>query len=311
MVLKWKQKRNYILAFLIPFFLLLLLFFALGFFFSDGKTIFTCDLHAQYKALYVYFRDNLFSTFSFKKGIGGSMIGTYAYYLASPFLFLLFLFPVSKLHIATLLILILKLCTAGLTMYIYLRSHFQDKKYLLIFSTSYVFMSYVGAYFFHIMWMDAIYMLPLVILGIDKILKKQKPSLYIFSLMITILTNYYMGYIICLFSLLYFFYELYLSKSHNKKKIFYMFLISSLLGGFLTSFLMIPTAIELSSSVRTSVSPFSSITFTSPFKVLSSLFLGSHNYKDILSKNRYHIYVGIFTFILYILYFFSFSSFFC
>lgn len=304
MIEKIKQRKNYILSFFIPLVLLLLLFFAFGFFFSDGKTIFVCDLQAQYKALYGYFREHFFSTYSFSKGIGGSMVGTYAYYLASPFLFLFFLFPSSKLYLATLLMLILKLCTAGLTMYTYLHHHSKDKKYLLIFSTSYVFMSYVGAYFFHIMWMDAIYMLPLVALGIDKIIEKRKPLFYILSLMITILTNYYMGYIVCLFSVLYFFYTLYLSKNNKekKRKCFWMFFTSSLISGLLTSFLMIPTALELADSVRSSVSS-TSVTIPSVFKVLSSLFLGSHNYLQILSKDRYHIYTGIFTFILSLLYF--------
>ncbi len=304
MIEKIKQKKNYILSFFIPLFLLLLLFFALGLFFPSGKTIFTCDLQAQYKALYQYFRENLFSTYSFSKGIGGSMIGTYAYYLCSPFLFVLFLFPVSKLSVATFVMLLLKLCTSGLTMYIYLSSYFKDKKYLLIFSTSYVFMSYISAYFFHIMWMDAVYMLPLVMLGIDRIVEKKKPTLYIISLMVTILTNYYMGYIICLFAVLYFFYQLYLCKK-NKRNILFMFFISSLLGGFLTSFLTIPTALELTTSVRTSVSDFSSISLSSPLEILSSLFLGSHNYAQILSRERYHVYVGIFVFILYLLYFFN------
>lgn len=307
MIEKIKQRKNDILAFLIPLFLLLLLFFALGFFFHDGKSIFVCDLNAQYKSLYSYYKEHFFSLFSFEKGIGGSMIGTFAYYLASPFLLLLFLFPTSKLYLATLLILVLKLCTAGFTMYLFLKSHFKERTCLLIFSTSYVFMSYIGAYFFHIMWMDAIYMLPLVMLGIDKIIRNRKPLFYIVSLMITILTNYYMGYIVCIFSLLYFCYELYLYNDNKieKKKCFIMFTISSLLGGLLTSFLILPTAIELTSSVRTSVNPFSGISVQSFLKVASGLFLGSHNYGDILSKQRYHIYVGIFCFILYLLYFWN------
>lgn len=304
MIQKLKQKQNYILSFFIPLFLFLLVFFALGFFFSLEKTIFTCDLQAQYKALYQYFREHFLTSYSFSKGIGGSMVGTYAYYLASPFLFLLFLFPPSATALATFVILLLKLCFASFTMYLYLSFHFGNKKSWLLFSTSYAFMSYVGAYFFHIMWMDAVYMLPLVMLGIDKIILHKKPTLYIVSLMITIFSNYYMGYMVCIFSVLYFFYRLSLFPKEKGKKIG-MFFLSSLLGGLLPSFLLIPTFLELSNSIRTEVSSVSSLSFSSPLKVFSGLILGNHNYLEILSKGRYHIYVGIFSFILYLLYFFN------
>ena len=54
------------------------------------------------------------------------------------------------------------------------------------------------------MWIDAMAVFPLVMYGIEQIIKNGKFRTYMFSLAFVMLSNYYMAYIVCIFSVIYF-----------------------------------------------------------------------------------------------------------
>lgn len=54
------------------------------------------------------------------------------------------------------------------------------------------------------MWLDAMVLFPVILLGIEKIINKGKPTLYCVSLALMFFANYYMAYMICIFAVLYF-----------------------------------------------------------------------------------------------------------
>ena len=60
------------------------------------------------------------------------------------------------------------------------------------------------AYYWDLMWIDAMVFFPIVVLGIEKIINSRKPLTYIVALSLTLITNYYMGYMVCIFSVIYF-----------------------------------------------------------------------------------------------------------
>lgn len=301
-----KEHKKYLLAFFIPLVLLLLAFFCLLFLYPDGRTIFVSDMDAQYKSLLLYFREHLWSGYSFSKGLGGGMLGTNAYYLMSPFNLITLLFSKENIHIAILVIITLKLCLSGFTMYIFLKRHSEKNKWLLVFSTSYVFMAFVVNYIYHIMWFDAFYMLPLILLGIDHIIKGKKGTLYFFSLFYTILTHYYMGFIVAIFSLLYFIYQMVLNYTKKDKKIIQKriqkFLGISFVTGFTLAFFLLPVVLDLA-SMQGRGSILDDLTVPSIVDVISKLFIGSQNDDMILAMNQFQLYIGVFPMILVFLYF--------
>ena len=78
--------------------LLLLLVYALRGVYPFGQgSVLALDLNAQYIYYYEAFRDAILGNksllYSFSRTLGGEMIGLYAYYLASPFTFILLIFP--------------------------------------------------------------------------------------------------------------------------------------------------------------------------------------------------------------------------
>ncbi|WP_369346807.1 YfhO family protein [Apilactobacillus ozensis] len=51
----------------------------------------------------------------------------------------------------------------------------------------------------NIMWLDGMIFLPIIILGVNKIVEKNNCKTYIIALSLMIIINYYIGYMICIF----------------------------------------------------------------------------------------------------------------
>lgn len=257
--MKNKKQKRWIYQFaslLIPLLIFLLYIFCND---SNFQDLLISDANQQYAELFQYLKnilDGQVSLFySFSKGIGGSMYGTFFYYLSSPINLLLFF--VSEQHVLDFLgfLMIFKISLSGFTMFYYLKdkNHYDFINFIL--SLSYAFMNYHIMYYFNVMWLDAVYLLPLVIKGLDCILENKKSFSYIFLLFITIMANYYIAYMICIFLVIYFFYRLF-TKYHikNDKKVILeitnKFIISSLLAGLIASFILIPVVYELKETSR-------------------------------------------------------------
>ena len=306
-----KENKYYFFSFMIPFFILCLVYVSLFILLPGGNSILVSDMGAQYNGLFTYFKNYGYETFSFLKGFGNGMLGTIAYYLASPFNIITFFFPNDRIDLALLLILTLKISLSGFTMYLYLKDEIKmEDKFLLVFSTSYALMGYHVAFFINIMWLDATMMLPIVILGLNRLFKG-KPKVYIFSLFYTILTNYYIAYMVCIFCVLYFVYKILLTYSwrKNKKKItriFISFAISSILAAGMSLFLLLPGILELQKVSRdgiTSLVQQRSLSSLNIFSLLSYLFIGARDNSIILSNNVYNVYFGSINLILLFFYF--------
>ncbi len=309
--MKNKKHYDYLLAFFIPFVIFGIIIFLI---FLNGKTLLVSDLAAQYEALLREFKDivtNKSSLFySFSKGLGGNMIGTVSYYLISPLNLIVLLFSDSNIDIAIALIILLYISLSGLTMFIYLKHHFKISNFnLLIFSSSYALMSYNICYYFHIMWMCNIVLLPILLIGIDKIIDNKKPFIYLFTLFIMILSNYYIGFMVCIFACLYFIYQLILKyKKKDKqviKKCIINFIISSFLAGMLTMFILLPTLIELQDTVKMTSNIFekTDLRMQYIFKLFGMNAIGSASNENVLNKEAFYIYAGMFLLPLLFLYF--------
>ena len=63
----------------------------------------------------------------------------------------------------------------------------------VIFLTAYALSAFVIAYWTNIMWLDAVIFLPLMVLGIRRLVDGRGWYLYTFILALGIITNFYMG----------------------------------------------------------------------------------------------------------------------
>lgn len=74
-----------------------------------------------------------------------------------------------------------------------------------MFACAYAFSGYVAAYAWNIMWMDCILLAPLILLGLERLVKENRPTLYYVTLAVSVLSNYYISIMICIFLVLWFF----------------------------------------------------------------------------------------------------------
>lgn len=173
-------------------------------------TVMRMDLYHQYGPLFAELYDRIVEhkslLYSWNTGGGSSFLGNYLNYLSSPLSFLIFLFDKEDISYAITFIVAFKCILSATSFSYYLKKSFnKDNYFLSVFGILYAFSAYFLAYYWNVMWLDAMIMLPLIALGIEKIFKTGDIKLYTASLVILFFANYYMGYMCCIFAVLYFF----------------------------------------------------------------------------------------------------------
>lgn len=306
------KKRYYTLSILIPAVMILAIFLLFTITPFGNRTWLTIDLGQQYVDFFSYYQDTLLHHpeqffYSFSKSIGGEMVSLWAYYLFSPFNLLFLLIPRSAIAMGVSLLIFLKLVSCTVSFAVLLDVKFKQRNWTtLLFALSYGFMSYLSANQFNVMWLDALIGLPLIILGVDALLQKRNPLYYVFPLSLTILSNYYTGYMICLFLGLYFPYAYLMANDSFSWKSFVKqfgrFIFYSVLSVGLITVILLPTFYSLLGSKGTATTiAWSLKSEYNPLLMASKLFIGSFDFHE-MQKGYPNIFVGslaLFSFLCY------------
>ncbi len=167
------------------------------------------DMYHQYLPFLSELQDKLQSGgslfFSWNGGGGSNFWNLIAYYGASPLNLLLAIFPKSLIMEAVTSILLLKIGLAAAFMAVFLRyAYGKGDTGTAVFAVLYALCSYVMAYYWCIMWMDAVMLLPLCMTGLHKLIDEGKFSLYTVSLALIVFSNYYIAIMVCIFILCYY-----------------------------------------------------------------------------------------------------------
>ena len=206
------------------------------------------DYLAYYKT--IFFGNNDL-TYTFSKTLGGDMAGFSSYYLYSPFNLLLLLFPNKWLPVGLMIMIILKCGLCGVSFFYMLSKMFGFRKDGIIFSTTYAMMGYIIVYFQLYAYFDNLMLLPFIVLGIHKLTENPKKKIgYILPLFFSIIINYYVGWMLCIFSVLYFIYQIVLKTDHLKNwkeniPSVVSFAISSFIAGMMSAFVILPALLSL------------------------------------------------------------------
>ena len=203
------SKKHLYPSFAFPVMVLLIIYGAIGVFPLGDRSILTLDMNAQYIFYFEQIRDVLVGKasliYTFERSLGGEFLGYYAYYLASPLSWIVALFPERLIVEAVTFIMILKCGLSGFFFAYYLEKSGRkiDMIGYAMFSTMYALCAYAMAYQSNTMWMDALMLLPLVTLGIERLIKDGNFKFFIVVFSITVWSNYYIGYMCCIYVLLY------------------------------------------------------------------------------------------------------------
>ncbi len=273
-----KYNLAHIIAFVIPVGILVIIYYLRDVFPFGEEMYLRSDCYHQYapfhKELWRKITTGGSLTYSWNIGLGSNFTALYAYYLASPLNWIIGL--VSEKHIVEImnLFIILKLGLSSFTFSYYLSKRYNTKKLsIATFSIFYALSSYVCAFSWNLMWLDCLLLLPLVVLGIEMLVKEGKYNLYCISLGLCIISNYYIAIMICIFSVLYFGFQLIVNNT-NVKGFFTRriigFGIHSLLAGGFAAFLFIPAFVALSNTASGEFNfPDSLERYFSIFQILS------------------------------------------
>ena len=173
-----------LLSFFIPFLIFGAVLAQFGVYPFGDKSILTSDMFSQYIQFYNRLYDSFYSGkslfYSWEAGLGLNLVGVIAYYLSSPLSLLILFFERPHLPEAMILLTLCKLGLSGATMFLFLNNFATNQKYKsLIFSTMYALMTFSISYSFNLMWLDGIYMMPLIMLGVERLITKGRYTLFL------------------------------------------------------------------------------------------------------------------------------------
>ena len=173
-----------------------------------------------------------------------------------------------------------------------------------IVSLMYSLMMYLLAYSWNIMWLDCLMILPLIIVGFERLMRTGRYPLYVLTLFYALYANYYIGFMVCVFLVLY-----YISWVLRQRRTpgclgrsAVRFGLGSLLGGGLAMALLLPVYFSLSATSAAGGSLPSEWASNFPaLGLLEQLLYGAT--PTIRSGNLPNIYCGILAVLLLPVYF--------
>ena len=231
------------------------------------KAVLCMDLWGQYFSMYVNNKsaDTIADLFHSWNGAFGFNNWTQsAYYCNSIFVILLRLFPYASLVKTLDIFCLVKIAISSMTCLGMLRFKSKSSSPVLIGgAVGYSLCSYMIAYISQIMWTDLMMYAPLIVIGIDLLIEKRKPLMYVFFLALSIFTSFYIGFSVCIFSAVYFVtrvvLQMHITKDEEGKRhitgvrrmVFSILRFGSysIIGGALAAFIILPVAMGISQTL--------------------------------------------------------------
>ncbi|MTD40324.1 YfhO family protein [Erwinia sp. CPCC 100877] len=268
-------------SFFIPLLVMVIVYLSLGIYPGSRRSVMASDAFSQFSNFHASFNNVLHGKqsifYTWNASLGLNYLSLISYYLGGLFTPLVILFKNQNIPDALYFITLLKIGAAGLSFWVFARNTYKIPKWgHVMLSVPYALMSFVTAHSEIIMWLDAFTYLPLVILGIHRLMDLQKPKLLFVSYLLLFVSNFYMGFMIGVFSFLYFIVRTLSNWQRYKGKIL-PYGITSLLAGGASMILVLPAVLDLRANGET----LSEIT---QFKTEATAFW------DIVIKNMIGVY---------------------
>ena len=331
-LMRWQELKEkhpkgvlYLISALLPMTIMLVVWFFMGSYPFGNKSLMAVDFGQQYISFFGLLKNAILSgdlsslTYSFTKSIGGDMIGVLGYYLMSPFNIIYIILPFKYYGLAVFLTIWLRYGAIGLSF-----AHLVVKRYkgaesklwmVPLFATAYALSGMLVSYQMNVIFYDAMIMLPLVIVYLEQLLDGEAPYPYSIVLGLTLLLQFYMGYMISIFVVLYAFYyvspRLSIEGTWKEKLKHYVrplwkAFVYSVLGAATASILLVPVFFNLLESKGQigGAMTFSFAFQINPLDILSKLSIGGFDNASGWSAgpNLPNIYIGALGFIGYILF---------
>ena len=316
--MKFKEKIKsihpmYYISFFLPLVIMIAIFAVRGIFPFGDNVYLRSDMYHQYCPFFSELWDKIRNGgslfYSWEIGLGSNFTALYGYYLSSPLNWFIGFFPHKYMIEMMNIIILLKLSLASVTFTYYIEKRFKVSNVTVsIFAMFYALSGFTAAFSWNLMWFDCVLLLPLVLLGLERLVNEDKGLLYTITLGLTILSNYYIAIMVCI-SLVFYFFVLLITMPVPKKKTVYLqkigyFTIFSLLAGGLSAVILLPELYALGLTASSDIS-FPK-TLTQYFSVVTVLNRQLADTEVCIGLEHLpNIYCGVAVFLLYPLYIFN------
>lgn len=257
-----KEKKLYLITFFVSSLIVAIIYILNNVTPFGEKSLLCVDFFHQYGPMLgeLYDRINGFDNliYSFNMSMGLPFFRNFFNYLSSPFNIIMFFTSRNNLVTSFSFIIGFKAVFSSITCLYFLIHKFKKRElYFIPISLLYAFSAYFQAYYWNIMWLDGMVFLPLIVAGIENIVDRRKYKLYLFSLAIMMFANYFIAYMICIFSAVYFLIYLFSTLEYKKESIKKniiiilkrsgLFAFSSIIAAMLVSIFLLPLFSSLTS----------------------------------------------------------------
>ncbi len=217
-------KNGYLFAaFCIPLALMIAAYISFDIWPFGTRSVLSLDLNAQYVFYFDYMHDvfagkeSLFYCWS--RNLSGEFMGIIGYYLASPFNILVWLFPRTMITEGLLCMILAKFGVCGATFAFYAhKSRGVSKTTAVIFAPMYAMCAYMIVQTMNPMWLDGVLILPIVCYGIESLVRENRFRMLVGALVYAFVANFYIGFMIAIFTVLYFIYFYFANAKYDSAK---------------------------------------------------------------------------------------------
>lgn len=269
---KLNHKYTYICAFLLPLLLMAAIFTKIGITPFGGRTILGAELMDTYYPFLSEFRNKLRDGeslfYSWRISGGTNFWAVIGYYLASPLNLPMLVIPERFLPEMFSLLVMVRLALASLFMSFWISAQFPKIRVgaVLAISVAYAFSGIMIAQLRMFMWLDAIILLPLVALGIWKIICRKHATLFVLAISISLAGSFYTGFYnifaILFLTPLFYLFARKISPRENAMRLFIRISLYTFLSIGLAAIIILPTGYAMDQTIAAK----DSITFWSDFK---------------------------------------------
>ncbi|MHC5247187.1 YfhO family protein [Enterococcus sp. LJL90] len=203
-----KEGPAFLLSFLIPIIIMVIMYSILSIYPGSQRTVMASDSYSQYSVFHAFFnrmiKDGESLLFNWSGSLGINNWSFMSYYLSGIFTPFVLFFKNNQIPDFLYFYTLLKFGLMGLSFSVYSRYNFKLGAPIRVgLSVAYALMAFTVATSEIIMWFDALIYLPLIVWGIHRLVQTKKPLLLFVSYVLMFISNFYMAFMVGLFSFLY------------------------------------------------------------------------------------------------------------
>lgn len=225
-----------------------------------------CDMDQQVVPLLMDFKDILLGKgnmlLNMNNAGGMNFWGVFFFFLASPFSFLvLFVEKGDMLSFMNILVM-LKMGMTAVCASIFFNSCFKKLNVpsVTALSIAYAFCGFSLLFYQNVIWLDMVWSFPLLLLSIQTLLEKRKPLFFIVMLSLSMVMNYYIGYMLVIFILIGVpLWIMMCTEKEGRKQVSLLFILSCAIAAAITAVVWLPSLVQYMQSARGSTSLFDSL----------------------------------------------------